>query len=325
MANNAEHHHPHHAHKEHSHSGHHHGPVNYNRAFLIGFILNVIIVAVQIIFGLLSNSLALLADAGHNLGDVIGLVIAWGASWLVLRRPTARYTYGLRRSSILAALLNACLIMIALGAIALEAIHRLQNPPELKEGVVIIVAAIGMICNGFTAWLFAKDHQTDLNIKGVFLHMLTDALVSLGVVLGAVGIMVTRWYWLDPVMSLIITILIFVGTWNLLKDSVSLLLDAVPNDIEFHAVQTYLQELPNVQDLHDLHIWAMSTTEIALTAHLVIPHHELDDTFLLKINQDLQKNFGIKHTTIQLETGNPALTCEHHQCYRSYAPQKTVS
>ncbi len=317
MGNKAEHHHHGHSHAGHPHSphGHHHGPTNYNRAFLIGFILNVVIVSVQIIFGLYSNSLALLADAGHNLGDVIGLIIAWGASWLVRRRPTARYTYGLRRSSILAALLNACLIMIALGAIAVEAIHRLQNPPELKEGIVIIVAAVGMICNGFTAWLFAKDHQKDLNIKGVFLHMLTDALVSLGVVLGAIGITLTRWYWLDPVMSLIITVLIFLGTWNLLKDSVNLLLDAVPNDVELHAVQTYLQELPGVQDIHDLHIWAMSTTEIALTAHLVIPNHELDDNFLLKINQDLQKNFGIKHTTIQLETGNTALICEYHKCY----------
>ena len=307
----------HHDHDHHNHGHHHHHPApsNYNRAFLIGLILNVAIVVLQVIFGLISNSLALLADAGHNLSDVLGLVIAWVASWLVRRRPTARYTYGLRRSSILAALVNACLIMIVLGAIAVEAIHRFQNPTELKEGVVIIVAAIGMLFNGFTAWLFAADHQKDLNIKGVFLHMITDALVSLGVVLGAVGIMLTGWIWLDPLMSLIITVLIFFGTWDLLKDSMNLLLDAVPNNIEIKAVQTYLEELPGVLGIHDLHIWAMSTTETALTTHLIVSNHQLDDDFLLRVNKGLQDNFGLEHTTIQLEQGNSSLNCNGKKCY----------
>ena len=307
--------HDHHHHSHHDHGHHHHAPSNYNRAFLIGLILNVAIVVLQTIFGLMSHSLALLADAGHNLSDVLGLVIAWVASWLVRRPPTARYTYGLRRSSILAALLNACLIMIVLGAIAVEAIHRFQNPVELQEGTVIIVAAIGMVFNGFTAWLFAADHEKDLNIKGVFLHMITDALVSLGVVLGAVGIMLTGWVWLDPLMSLIITVLIFFGTWNLLKDSANLLLDAVPNNIEIKAVKTYLEELPGVLGVHDLHIWAMSTTETALTTHLMVPDNNLDDTFLLTINQGLHDNFGIEHTTIQLENGGTTLRCNNKKCY----------
>ena len=205
--------------------------------------------------------------------------------------------------------------MIVLGAIAVEAIHRFQNPTELKEGVVIIVAAIGMVFNGFTAWLFAADHQKDLNIKGVFLHMITDALVSLGVVLGAVGIMLTGWIWLDPLMSLIITVLIFCGTWDLLKDSMNLLLDAVPNNIEIKAVQTYLEELPGVLGIHDLHIWAMSTTETALTTHLIVSNHQLDDDFLLRVNKGLQDNFGLEHTTIQLEQGNSSLNCNGKKCY----------
>ncbi len=303
----------HHNHSDHTH--HHHAPSNYNRAFLIGLILNLAIVLLQVTFGLLSNSLALLADAGHNLSDVLGLVIAWVASWLVGRRPTARYTYGLRRSSILAALLNACLIMIVLGAIAVETLHRFQNPSAIKEQTVIIVAAIGMVFNGFTAWLFAADHQKDLNIKGVFLHMITDALVSLGVVLGAVGILLTGWTWLDPLMSLIITILIFFGTWNLLKDSMNLLLDAVPNNIDIKAVETYLEELPEVLGVHDLHIWAMSTTETALTVHLRVLNHQLNDTLLSKINQGLQNNFGIEHTTIQLENKKISLNCDDEKCY----------
>lgn len=297
------------------HHTHHHSPKNYNRAFLVGLIVNLAIVILQIIFGFLSHSLALLADAGHNFGDVLALLVAWGASWLVRSRPTARYTYGLRRSSILATLLNACLILIALGAITLEAIHRLYQPAPIQEEIVIFVATIGMIFNGITAWLFADNQQKDLNIKSVFLHMITDALVSLGVVVSAIGMMLTGWYWLDPILSLIIVFLIFLSTWNLLKDSFNLLLDAVPETVEIKSVYHYLSELPGVVQVHDLHIWAMSTTETALTAHLVIPNHHLDDKFLEKIHQELHDHFNIKHTTIQLETGNIILPCQHHKCY----------
>jgi len=312
----ADHHHHDHHHHHHEHHHHHHAGETgkLNRAFLIGFVLNTSIVVIQVIFGLWSNSLSLLADAGHNFGDVLGLLIAWGASWLVQRRASAHYTYGFRRSSILAALLNACLIFVALGAIAVEAIHRFQNPPELKEGIVIVVASLGIVLNGLTAWLFAKDQQ-DLNLKGVFLHMLTDALVSLGVVLGAIAIMVTGWMWLDPAMSLVITVLIFWGTWGLLKDSVALLLDGVPAHIETQAVQTYLQEFPGVVAIHDLHIWAMSTTETALTVHLVLGDRPMDNELLQTLHQEIKTYFGIAHSTIQLENGISPLNCQSRGCY----------
>ncbi|MGL5032308.1 MAG: cation diffusion facilitator family transporter [Microcystaceae cyanobacterium] len=307
---------PHHHDHHHDHHGHHHhhSPSNPNRAFIIGLVLNIFIVVIQVIFGFVSHSLSLLADAGHNLGDVLGLLIAWTASWLVKRQASARYTYGFRRSSILAALLNASLIMIALGAIAVEALHRLQNPQPLQENIVIIVASLGMILNGFTAWLFSKDQQ-DLNLKGVFLHMVTDALVSLGVVLGAIAILITGWTWLDPLMSLVISVLIFWGTWGLLKDSVALLLDGVPVNIKTQAVQTYLQELPNVVAIHDLHIWAMSTTENALTVHVIVENSLPNDQFLQTLQQEIKEYFGINHTTIQLENGQNLLACRTQNCY----------
>lgn len=308
----AEHHHDH----EHHHYHHSMTTGSRNRVFLIGFILNILIVIIQIIFGLLSNSLSLLADAGHNLGDVLGLLIAWGASWLVQRQASAHYTYGFRRTSILAALLNACLIFVALGAIAVEALHRFQNPPALKEGIVIIVASLGIVLNSLTAWLFAKD-QHDLNLKGVFLHMLTDALVSLGVVLGAVAIIFTGWTWLDPAMSLVITVLIFWGTWGLLKDSITLLLDGVPSHIETKAVQAYFQEFPGVIAIHDLHIWAISTTETALTVHLVLEDRPMSDELLQTLHQDIKSYFGIAHSTIQLENGPSSLNCLTYTCYPS--------
>ena len=328
MADHPHHHHSHeHHHHAHDHHHHHHalpemGPGNrLQRAFVLGLVLNGLIVVIQVIAGFWSNSLSLLADAGHNLGDVLGLLIAWGASWLVKRQASSRYTYGWRRSSILAALLNAGLIFVALGAIAVEALHRLQNPPPLQENIVILVASLGILFNGFTAWLFMKD-QHDLNLKGVFLHMVTDALVSLGVVLGAIAIMMTGWMWLDPVMSLGIAVLIGWGTWGLFQDSLSLLLDGVPNHLESRAVQTYLQELPQVMTIHDLHIWAISTTETALSVHLVVENHSTDDAFLQTIQEGLQHHFGIQHSTIQLENGQLSLDCSHHQCYPAVAPNK---
>lgn len=309
----------HHHHGHHSHHHHPPSPGSKNRIFLISFGLNVGIVVLQVIFGLLSNSLSLLADAGHNFSDVVGLLIAWGAVWLGQRQASINYTYGLKRSTILAALLNASLILVALGAIAVEAVHRFQNPVAIQENMVIVVASLGIVLNGFTAWLFAKD-QHDLNMRGVFLHMLTDALVSVGVVLGAIAIMVTGQNWIDPAMSLVIAVLIFLGTWGLLKDSVRLILDGVPTAIKMQAVQTFLLEHPVVLSLHHLHVWALSTTETALTVHLVVAPTTTPDQILQDINQALAQNFGILHSTIQLETTETLNQCQvtDSNCYQCY-------
>lgn len=296
------------------HHGHSHAPANYNRAFIIGIILNIGFVLVEAGFGFLTNSLALLADAGHNLSDVLGLVLAFGASWLTRRRPTPRYTYGLRRSSIMAALFNACFLLVAMGAIALESIQRLNNPTPISGSIVIGVALIGIVINGVTAWLFMSGREQDLNIKGAFLHMAADALVSAGVVLAGIAILTTGWLWFDPVVSLIIVVVIVVGTWNLLRDSLNLALDAVPEGIEPQAVRTYLSELSGVVGVHDLHIWAMSTTETALTAHLVMLTGNPGDGFLSRISMELHDNFGIEHSTIQIETGNFLRPCDQKSC-----------
>ncbi|HEY9605329.1 MAG TPA: cation diffusion facilitator family transporter [Allocoleopsis sp.] len=301
-------------HHEHGHHGHSHGAPNYNRAFVVGTTLNVGFVIVEAVFGFLTNSLALIADAGHNLSDVLGLLLAWGASWLVRRRPTPRYTYGFRRSSILAALLNASFLLIAMGAIATEAIQRFFHPTPVNGSTVIGVALVGIVINGVTAWMFMSGRERDLNIKGAFLHMAADALVSLGVVLAGIAILTTGWLWFDPVVSLIIVAVIVVGTWHLLRDSVNLALDAVPEGIESRAVRTYLSELPGVVGVHDLHIWAMSTTETALTAHLIMPVGRPDDAFLSRISMELHENFGIEHTTIQVEAGNFLRDCEQKSC-----------
>lgn len=299
----------------HAHGHHTHPKPDYNRAFVIGITLNVGFVIIEALFGFLNNSLALLADAGHNLSDVLGLILAFGASWLVRRRPTPRYTYGLRRSSIMAALLNASFLLVAMSAIAIEAIRRFSNPTPVNGSTVIGVALVGIVINGITAMLFMSDRDRDLNIKGVFLHMASDALVSAGVVLAGIAILKTGWLWFDPVVSLIIVAVIVAGTWNLLRDSVNLALDAVPEGIEPQAVRTYLAELPGVVGVHDLHIWAMSTTETALTAHLVMLTGSPGDAFLSRITMELHDKFGIEHTTIQVETGNNFLhPCVQKSC-----------
>jgi cobalt-zinc-cadmium efflux system protein len=299
----------------HHHHHHHHSPPNYNRAFIIGTALNAGFVGIEAVFGFLTNSLALLADAGHNLSDVLGLLLAWGATWLTRRRPSQRYTYGFRRSSIFAALLNACFLLVAMGAIAWESIERFINPPPpVNGGTVIGVALVGIVINGITALMFMSGRERDLNIKGAFLHMASDALVSLGVVLAGVAILTTGWLWFDSAVSLIIVAVIVVGTWNLLRDSINLALDAVPEGIEPSAVRTYLEELSGVVEVHDLHIWAMSTTETALTAHLVMPVRKADDAFLSRICMELHDKFGIEHTTIQIEAGNFPLACEQKSC-----------
>ncbi len=296
--------HPHdnHGHgHDHSHS---HAPKSFNRAFAIGVSLNLGFVLIEALFGLFANSLALLADAGHNLSDVLGLLLAWGASVLVQKAPTVRHTYGLRRSSVLAALFNALFLLVAIAAIAWEALLRLSNPEPISGLTVIVVASIGIAINGYTAWLFIGGKDRDVNIRGAYLHKAADAAISLGVVLAAIAMLATGWLWLDPLVSIVISIIIAFGTWGLLRESLNLSLDAVPGHIEPLQVQTYLQGLPGISEVHDLHIWAMSTTEVALTAHLVKPDGSLDDSLLERINRELHSRFAIGHTTLQFERGD---------------------
>lgn len=294
----------------HNHShGHNHGTSNYNRAFIVSVALNTGFVVIEATYGILANSLALLADAGHNLSDVLGLLLAWGASVLVRRRPTARRTFGLRRSSILAALLNAAFLLIVSGGIGWEAIQRFRTPSDVAGGTVIVVAAIGIAVNTISALMFLSGRKNDLNIRGAFLHLAADAAVSLGVVLAGVAIVVTGWQWLDSAVSLGVTAVIVVGTWQLFRESFNLVLDAVPEGIDPLVVRTYLAERPGVVHVHDLHIWAMSTTEVALTVHLVIPDEHPGDAFLVQICQELHEHFGIEHTTIQIELGNSDSIC----------------
>jgi cobalt-zinc-cadmium efflux system protein len=280
---------------------HNHGAAHYNRAFALGVTLNLAFIAVEAAFGILAGSLALLADAGHNLSDVLGLLLAWGGNYLAQRRPTERFTYGWRKSSILAALMNAIILLVVMGGIAGEAIRRFNTPSTVAGNTIIIVAAVGVVINTATALLFLSGRKSDLNIRGAFLHMAADAGISAGVVLAGAVIMATGWYWIDPAISLLITVIIVVGTWGLLRDSFNLVLDAVPAGIDPEAVKTYLANLPGVSEVHHLHIWAMSTTETALTAHLVKRNPADDDRLLAKAAKELHDQFGIEHTTIQWE------------------------
>lgn len=281
--------------------GHRHIPADYNRVFAIGVALNVIYIVVEASFGFLADSLALLADAGHNLSDVLGLLLAWGANYLVQRRPTARHTYGWRKSTILAALTNAIILLVAMGGIAWEAVRRFSDPPPVAGKTIIIVAAIGVFINTATALLFLSGRKKDLNIRGAFLHMAADAGVSAGVVGAGVVILTTGWLWIDPVVSLIITAIIVAGTWGLLRDSFNLALDAVPAGIDPESVKSYLAELPGVTGVHHLHIWAMSTSETALTVHLQKPDAGGDDLLIEQASRELHERFGIAHITIQWE------------------------
>jgi cobalt-zinc-cadmium efflux system protein len=297
-------------HTHHNHDGHHHAPKNFDHAFAIGVMLNMGFVAVEVAFGVRSNSLALLADAGHNFSDVLALLLAWGASVLARKQPTQRHTYGLRRSSILAALANAVVLLVAVGAIGWEALLRFGHPETVDSAVVMGVASVGIAVNGFTAWLFMSGKKNDVNVMGAYMHMAADAAVSFGVVMAAVLMQFTGWLWLDPVMSLSIAVVIGVGTWGLFRESLNLALDAVPAKIQPTHVEAYFLSLPGVVGLHDLHIWAMSTTDIALTVHLVKADSFLDDALLARINHDLRAQFDIHHTTVQFETGNPAHPCQ---------------
>ncbi|GJE73945.1 cation diffusion facilitator family transporter [Methylorubrum suomiense] len=293
--------HDHHHDHGHGHAhGHVHAPKDFGRAFALGIALNVGFVVVEAAYGFLSNSMALVADAGHNLSDVLGLAAAWLASVLVKRTATARFTYGLRGSSILAALFNAVTLLVATGAIIAEAIQRFLAPAPVAGTTVMVVAGIGILINGFTAWLFASGGKHDINIRGAYLHMAADAAVSLGVVLAGLAILATGYDWIDPVVSLIIAAFIIITTWGLLIESLRMALAAVPPRIDPQAVRACLAGRPGVVGLHDLHIWSMSTTEVALTAHLVVADIP-EGRFLKETAEALRARFGIHHTTLQIE------------------------
>lgn len=298
--------HDHHDHDGHHHGGghHHHAPNNMGRAFAIGVILNTGFVAAEVAAGLWTGSLSLLADAGHNLSDVLSLLLAWGAVVLARRAPAGRRTYGLRKATILASLANAILLMIAVGVIASEAFHRLTVPARVDAEIVMITAGLGVVINGLTAMLFMRGSHSDLNVRGAFLHMAADAGVSLAVVVGAFAMGQTGLLWIDPALSLVIAGVIVLGTWGLLRDSADLALDAAPRSIDVEDVRRWLKELPGVEDVHDLHVWALSTTETAMTAHILRPQNGDSDRFLHLACEGLATRFRIGHATLQVETSD---------------------
>jgi cobalt-zinc-cadmium efflux system protein len=287
---------------------HAHAPASFGAAFAIGIALNVGFVAIEAFYGLIAGSVALLSDAGHNLGDVLGLAAAWLASVLVTRAPSARFTYGLRGSSILAALFNAVFLLLTVGAISWEAILRLAKPAPVAGKIVMVVAAIGIVVNGVTAWLFASGQKDDINLRGAFLHMASDALVSAGVVVAGLVILASGWLWLDPLTSLAVNLVIVWGTWGLLRDSLGMSMAAVPAGVDPQKVREFLAARPGVAAVHDLHVWPISTTETALTCHLVMPDGHPGDPFLHALAAELASGFRIGHSTVRIET-DPALAC----------------
>jgi cobalt-zinc-cadmium efflux system protein len=315
-------HHDVHAHHEHDHAhdhahghahgsgGHAHTPSNFDRAFAIGVGLNVTFVVAELVFGLRTHSLALIADAGHNLGDVLALVLAWAGTVLARREPTPRRTYGMRRFSILAAVANAGILLIAVGAIIVEAVDRFRHPAPIQGGIVSLVAAVGIVINLGTALAFMRGREHDLNIRGAFLHMLGDAAASAGVVVAGLLLAATGLLWIDPAVSLLLAALILWSTWALAKDSVNLALDAVPAGIDPSEVDAVLRGLEGVVDVHDLHIWGMSTTDVALTAHLIRPCHGGEDALLAPATRQLRERFGIAHATLQVEQGLAIHSCD---------------
>lgn len=297
----------------HHHSHHHHAPKQFNKAFGIAIALNLGFVIVEAFYAIVAHSMALLGDAGHNLGDVLGLIIAWVAAWLLTRPGSSQFSYGYRRTTILSALLNALILVFTCGVIVYESIVKLIHPVAVNEPIIIIVALIGVVINGSTALLFMRGVHDDLNIRGTFIHLAGDALISIGVVIAAVIILLTHWVWLDPVVGLLIVLMILLSTWGLLRDSLKMVLDAVPPHIDLEQVRQYLLAIPGVESIHDLHIWALSTQQNALTAHLVMPKAKLSDKAMQKTSHELAHQFNINHSTIQVETGDPAHPC-HAQC-----------
>jgi cobalt-zinc-cadmium efflux system protein len=292
----------HHAGADDDHAGPH-------RAFAIGVALNVLFVAIEVVAGVWGGSLSLLADASHNLGDVGSLLLAWGASLIATSRPTERRTYGLRRATILAALASTALLLVSLGAIAWEAVRRLRDPGPVMPLAIVAVAAAGVVVNGLTALMFVRGSRHDLNQRGAFLHMAADAGVSLAVVVGGVTIALTGWTQIDPALSIVVVLVVLVGSWSLARESWNLAVDAVPRAIDPGNVRSYLLTRPGVADVHDLHIWGLSTTQCALTAHLVIPGGGASDDFLHRLSGELERRFGIGHATIQIERGDAEHPC----------------
>jgi cobalt-zinc-cadmium efflux system protein len=309
----ADHDHDSHAHAGHGHGhghGHHHAPVaGHGRAFALAVALNIVIVVVQAVYGVIAHSTALLADAGHNLSDVLGLLLAWGATWLATRRPSERFTFGFGTSSILASLANATLLLIACGAIIAEAIGRLMSPAPVAGLDVFVVAVVGMIVNGFSAWLFMRGSKDDLNVRGAFLHMAADAGVSAAVAVSGLVIFFMGWNWIDPVMSILVVLVIVYGTWGLLRESVRLALAAVPQGVDVERIRVFLAAQEGVTDVHDLHVWALSTTGNALSAHLVMPGGHPGDSALDGIVQVLGKRYSMKHVTLQVDMGTSQHRC----------------
>ncbi len=295
-----------------THAHHTHQPTDHGRIFAIGIALNGVFIAAEIFYGLKAGSLALLADAGHNASDVLGLGMAWGATLLARRKASERFTYGLQSASIIAALANALLLLVAVGGIGWEAIERFAAPVAPAAATVMIVATIGVFVNGLTAWLF-RGHHHDLNIRGVFLHMAADAAVSLGVVISGAFILKTGWMWLDPLVSLAIVLVIVAGSWRLLRESITLALHAVPAHIETTAVKIWLAGLSGVKEVHDLHIWAMSTTGVAMSVHLLMPGGHPGDAFIAQVTHELEQRFHITHATLQIEIGDAEAEC-HSGC-----------
>jgi cobalt-zinc-cadmium efflux system protein len=301
----------------HSHNhnhGHHAG--QYNRAFAVGIVLNIVFVVIELFYGILADSLALIADAGHNLSDVVSLLLAWGASMLARKKATAKRTYGLRKATVMASLSSAIILLIALGGISWEAVGRFEHPATVDGTTVIMVAAIGFVINTLTALLFVKGQKHDLNIKGAFLHMAADAAVSLGVVIAGIVILFKGWLWIDPVISLVIVAVTLISTLGLLKDSLNYAMDAVPKSIDIHRLTRYFLNLDAVERIHDLHVWPLSTTETALTVHLVVNETQLDNGFLRKLQQHLHDQYDIEHSTIQIETITDQESCmlDKHTC-----------
>jgi cobalt-zinc-cadmium efflux system protein len=301
-----------HSHNCMGHDHHSHGQGANRRVLIFAIALNLVFIVIEAMYGFLANSTALLADAGHNLSDVLGLIMALTAIIFTQRRPSGRYTFGLGGSTIIAALGNAVILLLACGAIAFEAAQRLVNPPEVAGATVMIVAAIGILINGLSAWVLSRGPGHDLNMRGAYLHMLADMAVSVGVVMAGAIMITTGWVWVDPLISLIISFVIIYSTWGLLKESLGLALNAAPREIDIKAVESYLRGLPGVTDIHDLHIWAMSTTQTALIVHLVMPGGYPGDTAMDDIARTLEQKFGIAHSTLQMEQG----TTEHH-CHLS--------
>ncbi len=289
-------------HHDHGH-GHCHAPATFDKAFAWAVGLNTLFTFIEALYALNAHSMSLLADAGHNLGDVLGLLMAWGASWLLKRPGNKQYSYGYKRTTILAALGNALLLVFASALIVHESIYRLIHPVLIDEKIVMLIAFIGIFINGFTAMLFMKGSKDDLNIKAAFWHLASDALISLGVVIAGAVILYTGWLWLDPFVGILITVVILLGTWGLLRDSVRLIMDAVPSWINQDDVLVYLQNIPGVAEVHDLHIWGLSTTGVALTAHLIMPDESLNDEKLREIRYHLSHEYNIEHSTIQVEKG----------------------